>query len=337
MTILFKILFRVVVYEFYKINVSFFFLMFCLLIGTQYNPVEIFTYQFVSTIAGSEVFILIFLSIVALYSRKCLVFFLHTIADSRNVFFYYLPLVNRLRILASTSLTFLMLLMPVALYALLIIIVAVSMSRFYAVVAILLFYIVLIWYLAAFVLQRISRPLDEYKGGLRISPLGRSRFYYMYFINFFLNRKKLIFISTKVLSVLTLVGVINLYFTDQYPMILIHLGMLVSTMLHFVLVFDLRKFEDEYLMILRNLPMRSTVYIVYVFTYFLMILPELIVLGAYPLSPQYNIVFVALFGISILLFLHSITYYSSLRMNLFFRNSLIFFIVIYLPCCLRFR
>lgn len=81
-------------------------------------------------------------------------------------------------------------------------------------------------------------------------------------------------------------------------------------------------------MILRNLPMRSTVYIVYVFTYFLMILPELIVLGTYPLSPQYNIVFVALFGISILLFLHIITYSSSLGMNLFFRNSLIFFIVI---------
>jgi hypothetical protein len=323
---LIKILFRVVVCEFYKINSGFFFLIFCLLIATVHNPEQLFTYSFLSKIAQSEIFLLLFLFVVAFYARKCQVFFVRCIADIRNGFFYYLTLADRSRSLIAMSMTFIMLLSPLAIYSLLLIIVAVSIKEWHVVLAVPLFFLFLIYYLATFVLKRISYTIEEYKGGFRMNPFGSSRFYYWYFINFFLNRMKLVFISTKILSVLILIGMMNLYFTDEYPMILIYLGVLVSMMFHFVLIFELRKFEEEYLMILRNLPIRSTVFIVYLITYFLMSLPELVVLSLYPLKIHSDALFIPPLGVSILLSLHVISYFSSMRMRLFFRNTLIFFV-----------
>ena len=70
--------------------------------------------------------------------------------------------------------------------------------------------------------------------------------------------------------------------------------------------------------------MRSTVFIVYLITYFLMTLPELVVLSLFPLKYS-GAVLIPVLGVSILLSLHVIGYFSSMRMRLFLKNSLIFF------------
>jgi hypothetical protein len=228
-----------------------------------------------------------------------------------------------------------MLLAPIAMYSLLLIVAALSVGKWYIALTIPLFFLLLISCQATLVVRKLSSTVQGYKGSFKIRPFGSSRFYYHYFISFFLNRTKLIFASTKILSVLILVGVINLYVREQYPVTIIYLGILVSMMFHFVLVFELRKFEDQYLIILRNLPIRSTVYIVYLITYFLVTLPELVVLSLFSLKLHSGAVMIPMFGVSCLLSLHVMGYFSSMRMRLFLRNSLTFFFAVFFALLLN--
>jgi len=328
-----RILLRVVVYEFYKINSGFFFLLFCLLVATVHHPEQMFTYPFLAKVAESEIFVLIFLVISGLYARKCLIFFLTEVSAIRNTFMYYLPLVGRRPLAISISVTLLMLLLPVLLYGLLVTIVAVKIGKWTTIAAIILFFFLTLLFISRGLIIAMSRTVKEYAGGLRISSLGNSRLYYSYFVNYILNEKKLTFISTKVLSVLTLVGIMKLYFSDEYPERLIYLGMLVSMMFHFVLAFDLRRFEERYLTMLRNLPMRGTVYAVYALVYFLIVLPEVTVAGFY-VTP-WQLLFMLVFGVSVLLSLHVTAYFSAARMKLFFRNSLIVFFLLFFSLLFR--
>lgn len=319
------VLSRVVVYEFYKINSGFFFLIFCLSVATIHNPEQLFTYPFLSRIVQSEGLILVFFGIVGLYARKCYVYLIRCIADKRNGFFLYLPLAGKSRALSAISITFLLLLAPLAMYSLLLIFTAASIGRWSIALAIPVFFVLLVTCISSAVVRKISNTDEGYKGGSRINPFARSRFYYGYFISFFLDRLKLTFLSTKILSVATLVGVTSLYVSYQYPMMIVYMGVLVAMTFHFVLIFEARKFEDQYLLILRNLPMRFTVYVVYVIAYCFVIMPELVAISFLTVKMSIDIFLVPLYGVSILLSLHILGYFSSMRMRVFFRFTLIFF------------
>ena len=78
--------------------------------------------------------------------------------------------------------------------------------------------------------------------------------YNLFFIRYLLSYQPLLLFLTKVGTVLLMLGVLNLYPTDEYDVRLLALGILVTAVSHSSVMYHLYQFEHERLALLRNLP-----------------------------------------------------------------------------------
>lgn len=111
------------------------------------------------------------------------------------------------------------------------------------------------------------------------------------FIRHLLHRQVWLLGLTKGFSVAVLTGVQVLYLTDEYDPRLLALGMLLSSLAHVMLVYEHFEFEQQQLLLVRNLPLSLLTRAAhYCWVYALLSLPEGITLLRYwPLGGHYGL------------------------------------------------
>ncbi len=113
----------------------------------------------------------------------------------------------------------------------------------------------------------------------------RERFttpYPLFFIRYLLSDQPVLFFLTKAGSVLLMLGILNLYPTDDYDVRLLALGLLFVAVSHSSMMYHLYQFEHERLALLRNLPVPVSRRLgTYALIIALLLLPETILLVRY--------------------------------------------------------
>ena len=116
---------------------------------------------------------------------------------------------------------------------------------------------------------------------------------------------------TKVLSVLALVGFFQIA-PDGYDVRIGLLGFLFSLASHSVIVFEFRRFEDQYLLFTRNVPLTLTKrFFTLAVVYGVLLLPEAALMVVNHLHVT-DVLMIVLFGVGFLIFLHTAQYGLSL-------------------------
>lgn len=127
--------------------------------------------------------------------------------------------------------------------------------------------------------------------------------YTLFFIRHLIKNQPVLLFITKVGTCLLILGVLNLYPTDDYDIRLLALGAMLMAVSHSTVAYHLYQFEHERLAILRNLPIRpSRRLLSYALVFALLLLPEALLL------PRYQPVGVSLVALAgVWVFGHSVT------------------------------
>jgi hypothetical protein len=154
-------------------------------------------------------------------------------------------------------------------------------KQYLAVLAIVVFNLVLIFAGIVVYEYRIKRPNAKSVSAKPIQHfLAKFRTpNYLFFIRYLFAKQPVLLLLTKLFSCFMLIGVCNLYPTDDYDQRLLALGGLFAALGHTVFCQQFLSFESQYLSIFRNLPIANQKRILsYFISYFLLLLPEIIIL-----------------------------------------------------------
>ncbi len=327
-----RVLLKTIVIPFYRINAGFFFFLFVVLVACMHPPELIFTPAFLHLIVESPGILTSYLLIVTLYARKSYLFLLRCTREKRNEFLFYLPLLNSLRFNLLIAITCTFFLLPVLLYSALIAVAGLKVNSWHIGVALFLYFAAVISFMVLLIRQKLVSRLDSYKMYTQIGQAS-AHLYIHFYINYILNEKKIFFLTTKISSILILLGALNIFIADGYPEQEIYFGLLISVILNNLLIYDIILFDQQYLRVIRNLPIRSTVYLVQSITWFLIIIPEVLLLVFK--NPSFQVFIYAFFMLSICQCIGTSVYYSGKNMRKFLKLTLMLFIGMFVAILFR--
>ena len=322
--VIFKILFRLWVVQFYKLNVAFFLFLFIFFFGIVSPGMQI---PYHLSIIHSEInsfFILAFAIICwFLYNLKCVSFFEMVIQKYKGSFFCELQAIKEKKLLVMIITCHVLVFLPVTVYASIVACIAWQQHKFIVAVVIILS-ILLMTLASSYHLKKML--VDLTSGSLSILPanLFDRRFilpYFLYPLYYIIYEKKVSLFALKIFSFL----LFYLVFTrladnfdkDTFINILILIGYF-----HSILLFNVHKFIEEKCSFTRNLPLtilkRMAVFFVPVC---LLYLPEVFYLGINGtalLSIQDIIIMYVMLIAQLMLYI-SIIYVSNFQMKVYLR------------------
>jgi hypothetical protein len=157
-------------------------------------------------------------------------------------------------------------------------------------------------------INKTHRPALLLRMSTKLSKPFSSLFMYHLF-----DRTKLIYLLTKIASLLVMTGVLYIFADYKHDLRVPYLIMLSIVTLHSVLIFQEHRFKETYLSFARNLPYsRFKLFFNFSFIYFLIILPECIwCLSKFPFLTAIEMLF---FGLSMAMLFRSILHLMGLRM-----------------------
>ncbi len=324
------ILWRVVVLQFYKLNAGFFLILFILLFATMQPPELLVSYPILSMIAASPAMLAVVFIVFILYFIKCLAFALKMVSEPSNEFLFYSALLEKKPLNQALVVVFIGIFFPALLYNLLIVIVAILTAHWLTVGYVILYNVAL----SVLFVNRFRKKISNYKKVSRARfdffRQRPSRLYYGFYINFLTSERKVMLTLTKTISCLLLVGILNLFLADEYNLNFIYIGYSISLVLHALIIFEIRNFEDRYLAVLLNLPLRNWTYVVRIIAFMLILLPEMVVFAFY--SSQIftipDLLILLLMGIAVLSAFHAVTYLTSVNMRNYLKGVFIIFLVL---------
>jgi hypothetical protein len=205
--------------------------------------------------------------------------------------------------------------LPFVCYAVIAAIVGICIHQYLITAIILLFALLLVGISALIYVRRVNNLVHEKRrsGLLSLSRHWRKPFFSL-FIYYISDRLKLTYFITKLLSYLIIISIMFSLADVRYDIRVIGFAVLGVVMAHAVLVYQQHKFEQTYLGISRNFPYSvSHLYMQYIFTYMLLLLPEILWLFL-TFSPLLAAGLLMLLIGQVLLF-HSIIYKIGLAMN----------------------
>jgi len=150
---------------------------------------------------------------------------------------------------------------------------------------------------------------------------------------FILNELKIPLLITKVMSVLLLLGSLNIYDPAEYDQRVVYLAAVFSIIAHAVICFRVKEFEDQYLQFWKGLPYSflNRFFQISVF-YLLILIPECFLLLNYSFRIEldsFSFISCASFLASALIYFHLSLYQKSLNMEQFLNKVFIVFIALF--------
>ncbi|EDM33891.1 hypothetical protein PBAL39_03292 [Pedobacter sp. BAL39] len=188
-----------------------------------------------------------------------------------------------------------------------------------------LVYILLMAVVSAGLYQSMSNRFrkDSASGFLQKLNFRWKKPYFMFFIYQVVDRLKLAYLLTKILSLCMLSGILAFFQEFVSDIRLLSVLMLGLIILHSFLIYQEHAFQEKYLSFRRNLPFnRIKLYVAFSFTYVLLLLPEICWLFS-----RYNLALslaMVLLGAGISLLLRSLVYHTGLKI---FRYLLYVFVL----------
>jgi len=276
-----RILFRTISEAYYKQNLWFFLFILYVAFG-------IFTIQGHISIAqsaiGSPLLIaLIYLLPWTLYTIKGILFVLKTISNPKNEFLYLLRLLPKKELLIRLLIVNFAILQPIIFYAAYVLKIGIENTEWLGCFILLLFLLFMVILPVSIYLKALNHP-NSSQNNLKFSQLLNIRFsnrYPFFFTAFMLNDQKMVLFLTKLVTCFFIAGVCKLYSTDQYDHRLISIGLLLAAMGNASMVKFFHAFENEKLLITRNLPLSNLKRFQFQSLSFLLILiPEFLILIA---------------------------------------------------------
>jgi len=338
MRIVISILQRVLVNHFYKVNAGFFAFLFFVLFGMP-NSVASFHLAIINGIVESNSFLLVAFVLWTLYNLKCINYTTKYLKEERQQFLFTLNNLPAFTCWLYMAYVQMMVYMPVLLYALATIVVAVEKHYYLRAVYTVLFNIIAVFLPAIFYLKKLQRKqgIVLLKGvPLKITIPKSPSLVPLFFLWY--QRKQMLLI-TKSFSFLALFLFIKLYEPDHYDIRPLLLCCMVCATAHSAIIYELREFEEQYLSFSRNLPLTYIKrFSQLLLTTFILLLPELLfVWKGYPLhfnTPDYFQL--ALMMISLLCLFYSSLLTDDILMDTYIKIVFgvlagLFFVVLYNP------
>ncbi len=325
---------KIFVVKFYQLNAGFFLFIFLLFFGlVNIKDVINLHYAIMMQVTNKSFFTLIASSVCLLYTIKCLFSVLKTINLPENSFLYNLQGLNKFNIYKKFFFCQVSIYLPVLIYSLIVVYVGFVHNQ---ILLSVFFFFIQVLLIISCVLIYSYRINSTWKQSILPEitlPAIKRKSLLMYLYYYSVNNRKATFFTIKVFSLLLLqlmVFVNSEQVSSENVCILLLFIMSAHSLLPYYYV---RFFETE-LPFLRNLPISVFYrYILYVFTYSLILLPELVflfwnelnVLGS---STLFSIYF---FGIAQLALFTGLQYlkgvtierYSTIVLGLFFVSMLL--------------
>ena len=273
---------KMLVLPFYRAHTGFFILLFLLAFGFIRNTEHLAIATFFS--ANTQLLLLLML-IWSIYYLRSIFFIRYWMQLSQN--FYWMQqfiLLPRVRQMSGFWIAQLMINLPIAFYGFFIAVQGINQG-YWLNVALILFYSLVMVVLPAFyyrkVLFSVYPEARQSRLGAYISRKWRKP-RWLWFLSYLLKFKPLLLLFTKLLSLLLIIVVFNLYHTDTYDWRLLGIGVFVAFYFNGVLVYNKLQFDTVKMPGLLNLPVSSgRRSIQHLLEYVLLVIPEWIVMFRY--------------------------------------------------------
>ncbi len=321
-----RILSQVVVKKFYERNSGFFLFVFFLMFGIV-ESTQIVNYH-LSLIYGaitSPVFFLIISVLWSFYMTKCFAFVVEIRTLAENSFLMQLGQLKKSRQFLFLLVTFLLLYLPVEIYSMVIVSVAVHGQYYFMASLIVLVHFTLLMVATWVTVKNINSTKAQFSLLPSLKWPWPKPLPFIY-LNALTSDHKIILLLTKAFSFFALIGFMHIPL-DHYEPRIAMMGLLFGLAAHAVIVFEFRKLEDHHLMFVRQLPLSiHKRFLLLVSVYALVLLPELILIVVNPIHlVDAAICFLA--GCSFLLFSHCTLYKNDLNMDKHMQVILYLFLV----------
>jgi len=319
MGIALSILVKVFTHRFYTRNTGFFLLLFYLLFGTVESS-QLLSYH-ISLMKGflfNTGFLLLVLGLWLLYNVKCVDYVVKTLSTRGYEFLY-----NTLGGCSTGRRRSLLLCMhisiylPVLLYSVIAIVVAIYHQLYIPAVSIC-FFNLLMCISAVWVYERKLRNTDITAFSGYFSQWLNKYFYKLpalYYLYELLTGHARMLLGTKLFSGFVLLLTFGLMQQEVYDIRMVLVGVLLCTIAHIMLIFQHRNFEDQQLQFTRNLPISlSKRYGSLAVLYFVLFLPEyiMVVVNGWHHLELTDLLKVLLLAFSALLLFRSLLYFARL-------------------------
>jgi hypothetical protein len=259
---------------------------------------------------SSFVFMVLVLAIWFLYLVKGILLFEECLFQPKNIFFREIGLLDRKIQFLLISYAIVLIYLPVLLYSAFMMAIAIQTQNLMAFFGIISFHVVIICLSA----WRITYTINSSMPSLLQIPSFHLPFvkpFPLFYIGLLTDRFKITLLLTKIFSILCIIGFLQIPL-DNYDPRLAYLGLIIGIISHTVIIFEWRKFEDQYLVFTRALPIALPHrFALTALAYAILLLPEFIVLLTQNIYPPHALLGLFL-GVSFSLFAHCSLYKKEL-------------------------
>lgn len=332
------ILFKSLVKPYYRQNAALFvFLFFIMFLAVgQANGVAVVEYHAAlirGMMTGTEIFILVHLAWLA-YALKSVQFVVYALRQPRFAFLHILSQLDkkeRFRLLLGVQT---LLLLPILLYALVVIVVGFTHHWYIQSLIVLLFQLELCVGGALWFMHLIEHPGRMLQPGTGTDKrLFKLPYYPQFLVRYILVKRKILFLAVKIYNCLFLWGMLHsLNETDQdIRMVVLFYGF--GLLGHGVLIYQIREFEETRLGFYRGMPVSFFGrWKHYALLYALILLPEIAtVCSLVPAHLQINhAILLVLLGYASLLLLNSILFIRPFRKATYLKIIISLFFCLFL-------
>lgn len=320
-----NVLARIFTTRFYAQNTGFFFLLFYLLFGVvQGGQLISYHYGLMLGIVSNTGFLLLALGLWILYNMKCIWYVLGTISGKEYTFLYQtIGSIAGARQRRTWLWVHISIYAPVLVYSTLAIIVACFKQYYAAAVTLLIFSILMCYspvWLYSYLIQRPGAVFFYHRWQQWLNHRFHKPLPLFYVYELATNRTRSLLVL-KILSCLVLLATFTLMKGDAYDVRAVFTGLLVSVLLHTILVFEHRHFEDQLLAFTRALPIPLWKrYGALGVTYGVLLLPEsgLLIIHTLPYN-GWHWAMLMVFAVSVLLMFRCLLYFPRLDQDKYLR------------------
>ncbi|WP_345955625.1 hypothetical protein [Mucilaginibacter sp. PAMB04168] len=322
---------RIFVQGFYQAHAGLFLFFFLFMIGAV-DPAQIINYHKTLMLAfiSSPIMLLIVFGTWLIYTVKCCHYVAgQMLAPQQHFLFYSLNSFSRSKQLQSWFIIQLYILLPVITYGLIAVCVGIA-YHYYLTPVIIFTYLLLLAAASAWLhTLLLNRLINGSNSSWLLTWTSSFRKpYFSLYIYHVLNRLKVPYSITKLLSWLIVTSVFYLFDDVKSDARVAGMAVLAIGVAHAVLVFEKQRFEVTYLSFVRNFPVSlGKQYGNSFLTYLLLLLPE----GVWLFS-RFNPVLAVqllLMALSLLMLLHTLVYYIGLNMDKYLQWVMGLFILLF--------
>lgn len=310
MKIIVFLLQRVFVREFYRTNAGLFFLVIGIGAGFMRSYEHIALAEFFT---ASPALMLIPILVWTLYTFHVVKFNHDVLKRKENEFIFHISLLASLQKYMALLATLFYQLLPAIVYGMFLMIFSIKNDFMITFFMIVLSLVILLLIGSWTLLHALHHPNAERKVGTlaHFFHVSFTRPFPLFFAEWIARREPLMLFGTKAFACLILLGITQLYKTDDYDLRLLGLGVTIAFTAQVVLVWEIHRFDNFHFSLNRNLPFTFTKRLFhFLATWVILVLPELgMLIKNFPVElNSLSLILSILFAMSIPIFFYGLLY-----------------------------